>query len=98
MIWATKKVSNAEWGQVQERYDKLSMTLGTPREMLLVSIRSDEPGCAELFMSLPSESYLSAFDGFRAIPESKLPKAASLQFGHHGAFEERFSWPVRLRR
>lgn len=92
MIWARKSASSFEWALVKQQYNQLSSSLGLPFEMLMVSTPAAAMGGSQVYLSLPNEDHLALFKGFDVVPETDLPSAATLSFGHVAAFKERFGW------
>jgi hypothetical protein len=95
-LWAEKKgVSNAEWGRVQELFEKHFMTLKGPRDMMLICESTPGARPVRLIVALPDGTPLSLYEGFVEIDADRLPRAASLLVGHQDRFQEQFEFPKR---
>ena len=90
-VWVTKTVSNEEWGRVQDMFENHFMTLGSPRDMMLVCTE-DTPatGTAKLIASFPDSTLLGLYPGFETVVE--FPREATLLVGDNTGFEECFAY------
>jgi hypothetical protein len=84
-VWVAKTVSNEEWGRVQDMFENQFMTLGSPRDMMLVCVE-DNPatGTAKLIASFPDETLLGLHPGFEEV--------TTLLVGDNAGFEECFAY------
>ncbi len=93
-IWATRRVPLSEGSAIQDRFAELSLRLGDPPTMMMVSANASYPeGTEDIFIQVPDLSLLTRFPGFEPIEEGALPEYARLDFGHQDAFQERFRVP-----
>jgi hypothetical protein len=80
---------------IQEQAETVFSKLGCPRQMMLLAAVEAGTGEATLFLSLPSPSLLSAFEGFKQIGPNELPATASLLVGRNDEFRRHFGHPGR---
>jgi hypothetical protein len=96
-LWAEKRdVSNAEWGRVQQLFEKHFMAAKGLREMMLIC-EEGRPGSdkVRLIVALPDGTPVALYDGFAEIDADQVPRAATLLVGYPERFGEQFAYPTR---
>lgn len=75
MKWAKRQFRFADYSPYFDRLEKLLMTNpALYRQFIMVSTEMGQAGTSEYYVGVPDKKFLSAFDGFEEIEESKLPK------------------------
>lgn len=94
MIWADRYFPGGLWStEVEAGFLRLWQSLGSPAEMMLVSVVNDRL-IPRLIASLPSKDALNALNGFHSMSRDQLPKRASLLAGDPKQFETVFEYDV----
>jgi hypothetical protein len=90
MIWLAKPFGMTEWFGVQDQFERLFMSMGGPRGMMLVS--TDDAGTAErtttLYMCLPAAHLAALFPGFSET--TTLPAHPDFLVGNQAEMEAQF--------
>ena len=93
-IWAERYFPGGHWStEVEAGFLRLRESLGSPADMMLVSVVND-PLVPRLIASLPSKEVLNSLNGFQLMSRDQLPKKASLLVGDQGEFETMFEYDV----
>jgi hypothetical protein len=90
-IWAKRRVPLSAGSKIQDRLAELSLQLGDPPTVMMVSANTSYPdGMEDIFIQVPDASLLAHFPGFERIEEGALPEYARLDLGYQDIFQERF--------
>lgn len=65
VIWAKRRFEFAAYAPYQDRLEKLLMA-NAPlyRQFIMVSTNTDDPGVSDYYIGVPSDVFLTGFDGF----------------------------------
>ena len=75
MIWAKRRFAYADYSPYFDRMEKLLLANSTPyREFIMVSTKASGPGESNIYVGVPNDTFLAAFDGFEPIQELALPQ------------------------
>lgn len=93
-VWIEGDFESSSWFPLRDQFDELSVSLGAPKNVLLVQIDDGSSERTRLIASLPSQTYLPLFTGFREIPVTSLPRhAARLVVGQLSEATKFFEFP-----
>jgi hypothetical protein len=98
MIWAKRQFKNADYHPYFENFEKLLLANGPLyREFLMVSVKA-KAATDDIYIGVPSESFLQGFDGFEHVDETAVPKVVdTLLIGDQNVFRGRFEWRHNLK-
>ena len=93
MVWIKRRYDKESWSstQLMERVEQEFMTLGGPKEMLMIE-ETHEPLVSTIWIRHPNEVLAAAYDGFENADPADLPKQAILLIGHNSEFEKQFEY------
>ena len=93
-VWTERYFPGGFWStEVEAGFLRLRESLGSPVNMMLVSVVNDHR-IPRLIASLPSKEALNALNGFQLMSKEQLPKKASLLAGDQREFETVFEYDV----
>jgi hypothetical protein len=75
MIWGKRKFTHADYSPYFAKMEKLvQITPALYREFMMVSTKTADAGINQVYVGVPSEAFISGFDGFERVEEASLPK------------------------
>jgi hypothetical protein len=76
MIWGKRAFSGAEdFGRYQELLIKLLYEHSACyREFMMVNIKTEHPSSRMYYVGVPTEDFMTGFDGFEYVRDEELPK------------------------
>jgi hypothetical protein len=89
-IFAKKTMHVSDWSKVQDQIGELQMALGRPHDLMMFSTSTRDFAQKNVYIGLPTATYLAAFPGFEEISQESLPDRLSTIVAREDEFEERF--------
>src|SRR5262245_44775116 len=74
MIWAKRRFSYAEYIPYFDRMEKLMFANPTLYRQFIMVGNEHKGGQSDIYIGVPNQSFMAAFDGFEPVEESALPK------------------------
>jgi hypothetical protein len=82
MVWFKHHYGHADYGPEFNRFEQMFISMGAPREMLMIKtgLTSD----ATVYLSLPDPKLAVMYPGFESMQPADLPSEATLLSGTLG--------------
>jgi hypothetical protein len=74
MIWGKRRFEWAEFAPYQDRLEKLLMANATQYREFMMFMAEVRVGFADVYVGVPAQAFMAAFDGFEPVAEADVPK------------------------